>query len=141
MEGRERGEPFGTLRPDCAPVHQLSGWSHLNDRVAMRTRTDAGELISPSRLLEMLEFRFGAFKAIAYAAAELADKEPDFYPAMDKLTASAILEFGDDLHQAYEAAIEWLEQECASTRPDRSRGCGHRQADADETGAFTGEHL
>lgn len=85
----------------------------------MRTRTDDGTLISPSRLLEMLEFRFGAFKAIAYAAAELADKEPDDCPAMDKLTASAILEFGDDLHQAYEAALEWVEQGGTPTHPDR----------------------
>jgi hypothetical protein len=80
----------------------------------MRTTTDEGKLISPARLLEMLEFRFGAFKAIAYAAAELADKEPDFCPAMDKLTASAILEFADDLHQAYEAALEWRPQDHAT---------------------------
>ena len=80
----------------------------------MKTRTDAGDLISPSRLLEMLEFRFGAFQAIAYAASEPADKEPDFCPAMDKRTALAILEFGHDLHQAYEAALEWLAQDSAT---------------------------
>lgn len=69
----------------------------------MRTRTEEGELIAPSRLLEMLEFRFGVFKALAYAAAELANKRPETDPPMDKLTASAILEFGDDLRQAYDA--------------------------------------
>ena len=90
----------------------------------MKTRTDAGDLLSPSRLLEMLEFRFGAFQTIAYAASELADKEPDFCPAMDRRTASAILEFGADLHQAYEAVVEWLEQDGATSRPDRREVAG-----------------
>ncbi len=76
----------------------------------MRTRTEEGELVGPARLLEMLEFRFGAFEVIAYAACELADKEPAFYPAMDKPTAWAILEFGNDLKQAYQAAVDWCDE-------------------------------
>jgi hypothetical protein len=43
----------------------------------MRTRNGRGELYEPARLLEMLEFRFGAFETIAYAAVELARKTPD----------------------------------------------------------------
>jgi hypothetical protein len=38
----------------------------------MRTRRDEGAYLSPTRLMEMLEFRFGAFEAIAYATLELA---------------------------------------------------------------------
>lgn len=76
----------------------------------MRTRSEEGQLAGPARLLEMLEFRFGAFTVIAYASCELADKDPDFCPAMDKPTAWAILEFADDLKQAYEAAVEWCEE-------------------------------
>lgn len=90
----------------------------------MRTRTDAGELISPSRLLEMLEFRFGVFKALAYVAAELANKEPESDPPMDKLTASAILEFGDDLRQVYDASIEWVEEHRGAAQANPERGCG-----------------
>jgi hypothetical protein len=75
----------------------------------MRTRSEEGKLYGPARLLEMLEFRFGAFEAIAYAAIELARTCPDARPAMDGKTADAILEFADDLHQAYEAALEWCE--------------------------------
>lgn len=70
----------------------------------MRTRRDEGAYLSPSRLLEMLEFRFGAFEAIAYAALELARKDPDDKLPMDVRTADAILEFGDDLREASRAA-------------------------------------
>lgn len=55
-------------------------------------------------LLEMLEFRFGAFEAIAYAALELAGKDPEVALPMDERTARAILELGDDLRQATRAA-------------------------------------
>lgn len=63
------------------------------------------------RLLEMLEARFGAFEAIAYAALELRRKRPDDCPPMDRMTAEAILEFGDDLRQAGRAAVRWAEEE------------------------------
>lgn len=88
----------------------------------MKTRTDKGQAISPSRLLEMLEFRFGAFKALAYAACDLLDSDSsadsDSDPPMDRLTARALLEFGDDLQQAYEASIEWLEDHPGAIRDD-----------------------
>jgi hypothetical protein len=73
----------------------------------MRTRRDEGAYLSPSRLLEMLEFRFGAFEAIAYAVLELARKDPDEKLPMDVRTADAILEFGDDLRDASRAAADW----------------------------------
>lgn len=73
----------------------------------MRTRRDEGAYLSPSRLLEMLEFRFGAFEAIAYAALELARKDPDDKLPMDVRTADAILEFGDDLRDASRVAAAW----------------------------------
>jgi len=76
----------------------------------MRTRRDEGAYLSPSRLLEMLEFRFGAFEAIAYAALELARKDPDDKLPMDVRTADAILEFGDDLRNASRAAAAWAEE-------------------------------
>lgn len=99
----------------------------------MKTRTDAGELISPSRLLEMLEFRFGVFRALAYAACEIANKGPETDPPMDKLTAYAILEFGDDLNQAYEAAIEWIEEHPIEIQADPDGSLTHD--DLDEPGA------
>lgn len=75
----------------------------------MQTRSERGERFSPMRLLEMLEFRFGAFETIAYAALELARKQPDDMLPMDTKTADAILEFGDDLREAYRAAAEWTD--------------------------------
>lgn len=54
-------------------------------------------------MLEMLEFRFGAFEAIAYASIELARNAPESQLPMSRLTAEAILEFGDDLRQASQA--------------------------------------
>jgi hypothetical protein len=58
------------------------------------------------RLLEMLSDRFGAFETIAYASVEMARKGARRTP-MERMTAEAILEFGDDLRQAYEAALQW----------------------------------
>jgi hypothetical protein len=60
------------------------------------------------RLLEMLSDRFGAFETIAYASLQLAQgRGSDNAPPMSRMTADAILEFGDDLRQAYEAALQW----------------------------------
>lgn len=78
----------------------------------MQTRHDDGAYVSPARLLEMLEFRFGAFEAIASAALELARKDPEDKLPMDVRTADAILEFGDDLREASRAAAaSWVESE------------------------------
>ena len=76
----------------------------------MRTRSEEGELYAPVCLLEMLEFRFGAFETIAYAALGLARLAPEETPAMDERTADAILEFADDLRQVYEAVAEWAKR-------------------------------
>lgn len=73
----------------------------------MKTRNAQGDLASPLRLLEMLEFRFGAFVAIATTSLELSRKSPENGLPMDRGTAEAILEFRDDLKQAYRAALEW----------------------------------
>jgi len=61
-----------------------------------------------ARRSSSLEFRFGAFEAIACAALELARKDPDDKLPMDVRTAAAILEFGDDLREASRAAAAWL---------------------------------
>jgi hypothetical protein len=56
----------------------------------------------------MLESRFGAFEALAYASLALArqhDPEGN-QPPMDKQTAEAILEFGDDVRRAGRAGGE-----------------------------------
>jgi hypothetical protein len=62
---------------------------------------------SPSRLLEMLSDRFGAFEAIAYSTIKLARYVPEDELSMDLLVADAVLEFGDDLRAARVAAAEW----------------------------------
>lgn len=58
---------------------------------------------SPSRLLEMLVDRFGAFEAIANSTIKLARYAPEDELAMDLLVAEAVLEFGDDLRVAARA--------------------------------------
>jgi hypothetical protein len=55
---------------------------------------------SPSRLLEMLSDRFGAFEAVAHSSIKLARHVPEAELSMDRLVAEAVLEFGDDLRAA-----------------------------------------
>lgn len=64
------------------------------------------EAVSPSRLLEMLSDRFGAFEAIAYATIKLARHVSEDELSMDLLVAEAILEFADDLRAAAEGAVD-----------------------------------
>ena len=73
----------------------------------MRTESPNGTLASPGRLLEMLTDRFGAFEAIAMASIKLARHVPEDELSMDRLVAEAVLEFGDDLRTASEAAAKW----------------------------------
>ncbi|HEX6369174.1 MAG TPA: hypothetical protein VF006_09590 [Longimicrobium sp.] len=69
---------------------------------------------SPGRLLEILTDRFGAFEALAMASIKLARHVPEDELSMDLFVAQAVLEFGDDLRQASEAAADWLGQECTA---------------------------
>ena len=79
----------------------------------MRTQSEQGALVPPGRLLEMLTDRFGAFEAIAMASIKLARHLPEDELSMDRLVAEAVLEFGDDLREASEAATKWM----------RAQGC------------------
>jgi hypothetical protein len=62
---------------------------------------------SPTRLLEMLSDRFGAFEAVASSSIKLARVAPDEELPMEPLVAEAVLEFGEDLRGASAAAAEW----------------------------------
>lgn len=75
----------------------------------MKTSGRRGRRVSPARWLEMLESRFGAFEALASASLALARKAgpEDERPPMDRQTAEAILEFGDDVRRAGRAAERW----------------------------------
>ncbi len=64
----------------------------------------SGPQPSPARLLEMLSDRFGAFEAVAHASIKLARHVPEPELSMDTLVAEAVLEFGDDLRAARDAA-------------------------------------
>lgn len=79
----------------------------------MRKSAPRRRHVSPVRLLEMLESRFGAFEALAYASLALARKvnAEDDPPPMDRATAEAILEFGDDVRRAGRAAAKWARAE------------------------------
>ena len=66
---------------------------------------------SPTRLLEMLSDRFGAFEAIATSSIKLARVAPEEELAMDVLVAEAVLEFSDDLRGAMAAATAWTRRE------------------------------
>lgn len=58
---------------------------------------------SPTRLLEMLADRFGAFEALASSSITLARVAPDEERAMEPHVAEAVLEFGEDLRCAAKA--------------------------------------
>jgi hypothetical protein len=62
----------------------------------------------------MLTDRFGAFEAIAMASIKLARHVSEDELSMDRLVAQAVLEFGDDLRAASEAAERWMREEVAS---------------------------
>jgi hypothetical protein len=79
----------------------------------MRTASPNGTPASPGRLLEMLADRFGAFEAVAMASIKLARHEPENELSMDLLVAEAVLEFGDDLRAASEAAAKWVREDAA----------------------------
>jgi hypothetical protein len=80
----------------------------------MRTESPNGTIASPGRLLEMLTDRFGAFEAIAMASIKLARHVSADELSMDQLVAEAVLEFGDDLRAASEAAAVWMGEKAAN---------------------------
>ena len=61
---------------------------------------------SPARLLEMLSDRFGAFEAIAYSTIKLARHVAEDELSMDVQVAEAVLEFGEQLREAFKAVTE-----------------------------------
>ena len=63
---------------------------------------------SPARLLEMLSDRFGALEAVAYSSIKLSRYVSECEMSMDLLVAEAVLEFGDDLRAARDAATTWV---------------------------------
>ena len=63
--------------------------------------SDSAQKPSPTRLLEMLSDRFGAFDAIASSSIKLARVAPEEELSMDVLVAEAVLEFADDLRVDY----------------------------------------
>jgi hypothetical protein len=73
----------------------------------MRASAAHHQQASPSRLLEMLSDRFGAFEAIASSSITLARVAPDEERAMEPIVAEAVLEFGEDLRVARDAAAGW----------------------------------
>lgn len=64
---------------------------------------------SPTRLLEMLSDRFGAFEAIATSAVTLARLGSADELPMELRVAEAVLEFGEDLREAVVSAAEWAQ--------------------------------
>jgi hypothetical protein len=62
----------------------------------------------------MLTDRFGAFEAIAMASIKLGRHVSEDELSMDRLVAEAVLEFGDDLRDASEAAAKWMCEEAAN---------------------------
>ena len=71
--------------------------------------------------LEMLSDRFGALEAVAYSLIKLSRYVSECEMSMDLLVAEAVLEFGEDLRNAQEAAGEWTEEVLGQGfRPRRS---------------------
>jgi hypothetical protein len=89
-------QPFYTL-----PVALSTGGHIPQARSKERTMliSDSDQKPSPTRLLEMLSDRFGAFEAIANSSIKLARVAPEEELAMDVQVAEAVLEFGDDLRR------------------------------------------
>jgi hypothetical protein len=73
----------------------------------MQVKPVRGEPASPTRLLEILADRFGAFEALAASSIALSRVGPDEERPMEPLVAEAVLEFGEDLREARHAAAEW----------------------------------
>jgi hypothetical protein len=95
-------QPFYTLSA------ALSTGDHIppSEEGTMRIG-DSDQKPSPTRLLEMLSDRFGAFEAIANSSIKLARVAPEEELAMDVLVAEAVLEFADDLREATAIMKEW----------------------------------
>lgn len=74
---------------------------------------------SPTRLLEMLSDRFGAFEAIATSTVKLARFVPADELPMEPLVAEAVLEFGEDLREAAASVAEWARSKnvCSDAAP------------------------
>ena len=64
--------------------------------------------VSPTRLLEMLPDRFGAFEAIANSGIKLARVAPQEELGMDVLVAEAVLDIADDLRVDYGTQTMWI---------------------------------
>jgi hypothetical protein len=58
----------------------------------------------------MLSDRFGSLEAVAYSSIKLSRYVSECEMSMDLLVAEAVLEFGDDLRNAQEAASEWTDE-------------------------------
>jgi hypothetical protein len=69
----------------------------------MRATSACSQQPSPTRLLEMLSDRCGAFEAITASSIKLARVAPDEELPMEPLMVEAVLEFGEDLRGAAEA--------------------------------------
>jgi hypothetical protein len=85
----------------------LSTGAHIPTEEGTMRISDCGQKPSPTRLLEMLSDRFGAFEAIANSSIKLARVAPEEELAMEPLVAEAVLEFAEDLREAATAAKEW----------------------------------
>jgi hypothetical protein len=68
---------------------------------------DCGQKPSLTRLLEMLS-NASAFEAIANSSIKLARVTPEVELPMEPVVAEAVLEFGEDLRHAKEAAAGWM---------------------------------
>ena len=81
--------------------------------VAVTTERRRRRRTSPMRTLEMLEGRFGAFEALAYASLTITrhSTNGETHAPMDGQTANAILEFADDLRRARRSATQWARAE------------------------------